>query len=74
MLEILNSGFDPANGLADEIGGGFRVEFSLNAFAIGFDGLDAQAQEAGDFACAFALADELKNLEFAIAQGTDRRC
>ena len=61
------SGFDDvvADGVVDEFGDGMEIELEHNVGAVGFGGVDANAQEGGDFLVGFAFGEELENFAFA---------
>src|SRR5262245_65923024 len=62
---------EPVDRVADQLGGILDPQLLLDALAVRFDGLDAQVECHGDFTCARALADEVQDLQLAIAQPID---
>jgi hypothetical protein len=54
-----------ADGVDDQFGEGVEVEFEHYVGAVGFGGVDADAEEAGYFLVAFALGEELEYFAFA---------
>src|ERR1041385_992038 len=59
--------FDPTHSVADERGGIGDFEFLFDVFAMHIDGLGTEAKLFGDGFRGQALADELENLELAVA-------
>jgi hypothetical protein len=54
-----------ADGVDDEFGDGVESEFEHDVGAMSFGGVDADAEEGGDFLVAFALGEELQDFAFA---------
>src|SRR5439155_857183 len=63
----------PGSGVMGQLGRVPEVELSLYLLAVILDGLDAQMQFLGDLAGLFPLADELEDLQFAVAQPLNGR-
>ena len=63
---------DPPNGMTDERRGVGQFQFLLDVAAMHIDGLWAQRKLLGNFPGAFALANELENLELPVAELLDR--
>ena len=54
-----------ANGVEDEFGEGVQIELDHDVGAMGFRGIDADAEERGNFLIALAFGEKLENLAFA---------
>lgn len=54
-----------ADGVVDEFGDGVKVELDHDVGAVSFGGIDADAEEVGDFLVGFAFGEELKDFAFA---------
>src|SRR2546425_610444 len=63
----------PLRGVLQELSGVVQFQFFLDAGAVGFDGLDAQAQFFGNAPRAETLPNELKHFELAVSQPLDWR-
>jgi len=61
------------DGLLEQFGAAFEVQLLFQVFAIGFDGLDAQAKFAGDLAGGETVANQLEDLQFPVAQSFNRK-
>ena len=65
--------FHPAHRVTDQFRGGPQVELSFDVRAVSVHGLNTQVQLLGEFACALALAQQLEDLKFPIAELFDGR-
>ena len=65
IISFLN----PLVGEAAQLAAGLHVELGLDDLAVGFDGLGADLQLAGDLHRAQCLADHLEDLQFAVGKG-----
>src|SRR3954451_23820303 len=54
--------------VADQLVAAGEAELALDVLAVGLDGLDTQAEALGDRAGAEALADQVEDLQLAVAQ------
>src|SRR3954447_26947758 len=59
--------------VADQLVAAGEPELALNVLAVGLDGFDAEAEALGDRAGAEALADQVEDLQLAVAQPLQRR-
>ena len=66
-LKVQGLGFNDviADGVVDEFSEGMEVELEHNVRAVGFGGVDADAENRGNFLVGFALGEELKDFAFA---------
>src|SRR5438874_4212900 len=62
----------PLDGLPNQFGAIFELQLLLQAFAIRFDGFDAEMKFFGNLAGAKTVADEFKHLKFAVAESVER--
>jgi hypothetical protein len=56
------------DGVLKELGCVVKSQFFFDARAVGFYGLDAQMELAGDFGHRIALPDQAEGFQFTIAQ------
>ena len=54
-----------ADGVEDEFGEGVEIELEHDVGAMSFGGVDADAEDGGDFLVAFAFGEELEDFAFA---------
>src|SRR5436305_321475 len=63
----------PNDGLLEQLGSAAQMELLFQLFAVGLDGLDAETEPLGDVAGGKAIADQLKDLQFPVAQALQGR-
>src|ERR1039458_7495406 len=54
-----------ADGVENQLGDSAQVQLLHDVGAVGFDGIDAEIEQGGDFLARLALGDELQDLPFA---------
>jgi len=65
--------FHPANGVADQGRDVLQFQFLFDVTPVDVDGLRAEAKLFRNVTRAFALADQLENLELTVGEFSDRR-
>ena len=66
--EVSGSDDFVADGVNDEFGDGMEAEFEHDIGAMSLGGVDANAEESGNFLVAFAFGEKLKDLALARSQ------
>src|ERR1035437_791537 len=60
--------YSPADGAEDQLGNAVQVQLFHDAPAMGFHGVQTEAEAVGDFLVAVALGEELVDLALAIGE------
>ena len=63
-------GFHPMHGMLGEFVGVFEIHFDFDMGPVGFNRFGADVEFLRDVAGAPSLADQLKRLQFAVAEGS----